>query len=87
MQPLPHRVYIHASQYKDRWVVQYLEADLRTSVGRMSRYSRIDQVREILKRADCATDQWSKFEEGLRCWSIGACYLDLTSEQYKKLKG
>ena len=41
-----------------------------TPVGRMYPYSRIDQVRTILKRADCASDQWSKFEEGLRCWGL-----------------
>jgi hypothetical protein len=86
-QPLPHRMYIHAHHYADHWTVQYLEADLKTPVGRMYNYSRIDLVRELLRSADCAPDQWAKFEEGLRCWGIGACYLDLTSEQYKKLKG
>jgi predicted RNase H-like nuclease len=86
MQPIPHRVYIHAHHYKDSWTVQYLEEDLKTPVGRMYCYSRIDQVREILKRADCLLEQWAKFEEGIRCWGIGACYLDLSSDQYKKLK-
>ena len=87
MQPVRHRVYIHAHKYADHWCVQYLEADLKTPIGRMYRYSRIDQVREILKRADCSLEEWGKFEEGLRCWHIGACYLGLTGEQYKKLKG
>ena len=41
-QPIPHRVYIHASHYCDRWFVQYLEQDLKTPIGRMYRYSRID---------------------------------------------
>jgi hypothetical protein len=43
-------------------------------------------VREILKHADCALDQWGKFEEGIRCWGIGACFLNLTQEQYSKIK-
>jgi len=85
MQPTV-RVYIHCHHYGDHWAVQYLQEDLKTPVGRMYRYSRIDQVREILKRADCALDQWGKFEEGIRCWGIGACFLNLTGEQYAKLK-
>jgi hypothetical protein len=86
MQPLPHRVYIHASQYKEHWTVQYLEQDLKTPVGRMYNYSRIDQVREILKRADCSPEQWAELEHGIRCWGIGACFLNLAGEQYAKLK-
>jgi hypothetical protein len=75
MQPLPHRVYIHCHHYADHWTVQWLEEDLKTPLGRMYRYSRVDQVREILKRADCSLEEWGKFEEGIRCWGIGACYL------------
>ena len=85
-QPIPHRVYIHTSHYGDRWFVQYLEADLKTPLGRMYTYSRIDQVRAILKRADCSMEQWGKFEEGLRCWGIGACFIELSHDQYRKLK-
>jgi len=44
------------------------------------------KVREILKRADSAPDEWAKFEEGLCCWNIGACYLDLNFDQDKKQK-
>lgn len=86
MQPARHRVYVHASHYKEHWTVQYLEADLKIPIGRMYNYSRIDLVREILRRADCAPDQWGKFEEGIRCWGIGTCFLDLSPEQFCKLK-
>ncbi|RSL15557.1 hypothetical protein EDE15_1048 [Edaphobacter aggregans] len=91
MQPVVrHRVYVHVThaphQYGEHFTVRYLEEDLKTPLGRMYRYTRIDQVREILKRADYAPEQWGKFEEGLRCRGVGACYLDLKSEQYKKLK-
>ena len=83
---LPHRVYIHASYFGERWFVQYLETDLKTPVGYLHAYKRIDQVMEILKRANCSRDQWRKFEEGIQGWGIGACYLDLTGEQYQTLK-
>jgi hypothetical protein len=45
------RVYLHALEVKDWWCVQYLEADLKTSVGRGYRYSHLDRVREVLTRA------------------------------------
>ena len=69
-----HRVYIHCHHYANHWTVLYLQEDLKTPVGRMYRYSRIDQVREILKRADCSLEEWAKFEEKIRCWGGGACY-------------
>lgn len=87
MNPLPHRVYIHASQFADRWFVQYLEGDLKSPIGRLYTYSSIDQVREILRRADCSLEEWGKFEEGIRCWKIGGCFVSLTSEQYNALRG
>jgi hypothetical protein len=80
------RIYLHALQVKDWWRVQYLEADLRTSVGRMYQYPRLDRVRDILTRANADGAANEEFESGIRKWGIGACFLTLTPEQYKKLK-
>ena len=89
--PPLHRIYLQATHsphhYGEHWTVQYLEDDLKTPIGRMYRYSHINQVRQILHRADCAPDQLAKFEEGLRCRGVGTCSLEITHEQYKKLKG
>jgi hypothetical protein len=81
------RVYLYCSNYAGYWYVQYLEAHLRTSLGpRRSRYTDLDRVREILRRADARTEAWEEFERRLRRWGIGACYLDLTDDQYAKLR-
>jgi hypothetical protein len=80
------RIYLHAHQVKDSWCVQYLEADLKTSVGRMYDYSSLDRVREILTRASADGEARETFESGIRRWGIGACFLTLTAEQYKKLR-
>jgi hypothetical protein len=80
------RIYLHALQVKDWWRVQYLEADLRTSVGRGYHYTDLDRVRDILRRANADAEAWEEFESGIRKWGIGACFLNLTEEQYRKLK-
>jgi hypothetical protein len=81
----PHRVYLHAS-HNHVWRVQFLEEDLRTGVGRMFTYSDLDSVRELLIRGNADTEAREEFENGIQRWNIGACYLTLTPEQYKKLK-
>jgi hypothetical protein len=78
-------VYLHTLQVKQFWVVQYLEADLKTPLGRMYHYTDLNFVRGILTRADADADAWEQFESGIRRWGIGSCYLKLTPEQYKKL--
>ncbi len=80
------RVYLHTSEYNGHWWVQYLEEDLRTSFCRRFRYSSVDPVREILRRVNADTETLENFEKGLRCWGIGACFINLTEEQYAKLK-
>jgi hypothetical protein len=82
----PHRVYIHTTRYKELWVVQYLEEDLKTPLGRMYHYPSLDTVRTILSRAGVDPQTREEFESGVRRWAIGACFLNLTGEQYQKLK-
>jgi hypothetical protein len=80
------RIYLHALQVKDWWRVGYLDADLKTSVGRVFHYSNLDRVRDILARANADAAVREEFESGIRKWGIGACFLTLTEGQYKKLK-
>jgi hypothetical protein len=79
-------VYLHTHCVKQFWVVQYLEADLKTPLGRMYRYTDLNFVRDILTRVHTDVEAWEKFESGIRRWGIGACFITLTPEQYKKLK-
>lgn len=80
-----HRVYIHCSRYKDFWWVQYLEPDLKTSVhNRIDRYTDFRSVEEILSRVRIEPEQKAKFDD--KRWGIQACFIDLTEEQYTKLK-
>lgn len=82
-----HRVYLHSSRYKNLWVVQYLEEDLRTPViRRMFHYSDIERVRAILRRANADEAAFKEFESGVRQWGIGATFISLTPSQYAKLK-
>lgn len=81
-----HRVYIHASKYREFWVTQYLEEDLRTPVGRFYHYESLDKVRKILDRAHAPAQERDEFEMGVRRWGIGACFIQLTDEQYANLK-
>jgi hypothetical protein len=71
---------------KGFWVVQYLEADLQTSIGRMFHYTDLDRVRELLNSGNVEAEERESFEGGIRRWGIGACFITLTPEQYKKLK-
>ena len=80
-----HRVYIHCHRYKDFWRVQYLEPDLRTSVRqRIDRYTDFKSIEEILGRVHVESEQRAEFDDDR--WGIRACFIDLTEEQYTKLK-
>jgi hypothetical protein len=52
----------------------------------MYQYSSLDRVRDILRRANADAEAREEFESGIRKWGIGACFLNLTEEQYRKLK-
>jgi hypothetical protein len=63
-------------------------ADARRYAGelRQQTYSTLDEIRELLRRFKVSVDQGEKFENGIRCWSIGACFVTLTPRQYLALK-
>jgi hypothetical protein len=80
------RVYLHSHQVRQFWVVQYLEADLRTPIGRMFHYAELERVRAILTRGSADAAAREEFESGIHKWGIGACFLALTLGQYEKLR-
>ena len=82
----PHRVHLHASNYSNFWFVQFLEEDLRTSFCGNLTYSTLDEIRELLRRLKVTVDQGEAFEEGIRRWSIGTCFVTLTTRQHVTLK-
>jgi hypothetical protein len=49
-------------------------------------YSTLDEIPELLRRFKVSVDQGEKFEDGIRRWSIGACFVTLTPRQYAPLK-
>jgi hypothetical protein len=80
------RIYLHSIQRGEFWRVGYLDANLKTSVGRVFHYPGLDRVRDILTRANADDAAREEFESGIRKWGIGACFLNLTDEQYRRLK-
>ncbi len=68
------------------WSVQFLELDLKTSVGRIRRFSSIHKVRELIARTptQLSAEARAKLEHDISN-GRGGIYLDLTREQYGKL--
>jgi hypothetical protein len=52
----------------------------------MFHYTDLDRVRELLNRGNVEAGERESFEHGIRAWGIGACFIALTPDQYKKLK-
>jgi hypothetical protein len=81
-----HRVYM---SFQDRygWHCQFLEADLKTSLPRHLHFTSADKIIELVERGGGFTDQESRImlnqaiEKGR-----GGVFLNLTQEQYAKLK-
>ncbi len=70
------------------WTVQFLEPDLKTSVGRIRKFASDDKIRELIARTPTRLDLAAK--EALEyAISTGRGGIDLlvTQEQYRKLRG
>jgi len=72
---------------RDGWSVQFLEPDLKTPVGRIRQLGSLDKVRELIARTPTHLDLAAKqaIEHAISV-GRGGIYLDLTAEQYQKLK-
>jgi hypothetical protein len=82
-----HRVLMNF-QFREKWTVHFLEADCQTPLwrGRYYDFESVDRVREILVRAAPPPETFEEFDRCVRSWSRGSVYLDLTAEQYGRLK-
>ncbi len=81
-----HRVYMYFMLARS-WSVQFLEMDLKTSVGRIRRFSSIHNVRELIARTptQLSAEAQAKLEHDISN-GRGGIYLDLTPEQYNGLR-
>ena len=69
------------------WSAHFIEADCRTLIGPQTRFYRIatvDGLRAFVIR--CNVEDLAKFEHSLRAWGRGSNYVNLTDEQYAKVK-
>jgi hypothetical protein len=72
----------------DGWACSFVEVDAKTPVGPIRQFGTADKVRELIARTPTRFDLAGKqaleyaFQNGR-----GGTYLELTAEQYRKLKG
>lgn len=69
------------------WVCEFLESDLRTRIGRTRRFSGSYKVRELIERTETkfGLEGEQAIDHGIAS-GLGGLYLDLSEEQYRKLK-
>jgi hypothetical protein len=81
-----HKVYM---TFFDRqgWCVQFLESDLKTPVGRIRTLGSVEKVRELIDRTPTPMNlETRNMVEHAISKGRGGIYLQLTGEQYLKLK-
>jgi hypothetical protein len=80
------RVYM-SFMHRDGWYCQFLEEDLKTSLPRKFTFQTPEKVEELIRRGGGMNDLASKqaVEHGLDM-GRGGVYLNLSQEQYSKLK-
>jgi len=73
--------------HNDGWVVQFLEPDMKTPVGRIRRLCDVSKVRELIDRTPTKLDLAAKqaLEQAISI-RRGGMFLELTGDQYRKLK-
>jgi hypothetical protein len=73
-------------QLYDGWVVHFIEADCRTTIGQRTRFISFateQDFRSFVFR--CNLEDMAIFEHSMRAWSRGSNHCNLTDEQYGKL--
>jgi hypothetical protein len=74
-------------QLLDDWVVHFIEADCRTTIGARTRYIHFATEEDFRAFVDrCNLEEPAAFEHSLQQWSRGSVFTSLTEEQYAKLK-
>jgi hypothetical protein len=82
-----HRVYMSYMQ-NGGWYCQFLEEDLKTSLPRKFTFAVSDKVIELVERAGGVknTEARQALEHGISM-GRGGLFLNLSEDQYSKLKG
>ena len=73
--------------HREYWWGHFIEADCRSLIGPKTRYYHFatdDGLRAFVIR--CKVEDLANFEHSLRAWGRGSNYVNLTDEQYAKLK-
>jgi hypothetical protein len=81
------RVLLNFQNYDNLWSVHFIEADCKTLIGSPTRYYHFatpDGLRAFVQR--CSPEDMDKFEHSMRAWGRGSNYVQLTDEQYRKLR-
>lgn len=74
--------------HRNGWSAHFLEADCQTPVGR-GRYfdfATLDELRAVLTRANAPPETLADFDHCIRAWGRGSVTLNLTAEQYARLR-
>jgi hypothetical protein len=80
------RVLLNFQQYQDLLSVHFIEADCKTVIGLYDRYyefATLDGLRSFVLR--CNPDM-PEFERSVRAWSRSSNFVNVTDEQYARLK-
>jgi hypothetical protein len=81
-----HRVYM-SFLFRQGWQVQFLEADLKTSLPRKLTFADPEKIRELARHGEAwGTSEARQMLEHAIATDKGGAYLKLTPEQYARLK-
>jgi hypothetical protein len=81
------RVLLNFQYYADVWSVHFIEADCKTLIGPRTRYydfATLEGLRAFVVR--CNPEDIAEFDRSVRAWSHGSNFVNLTDEQYAKVK-
>jgi hypothetical protein len=81
------RALMNFDHYKALWWIHFIEADCKTLIGAQTgsyHFATVDGLRSFVIR--CNVWDVAKFEHSVRAWGRGSEQVNLTDEQYAKLK-
>lgn len=73
---------------REGWQVRFCEADLKTPLPRTFTFTDPEKIRELARRGEAwgTSEARQMLEHGIET-GRGGCYLQLTREQYRALRG
>lgn len=83
------RVILNFQHYGGAWRVHFIEADCRTLIGSKTRFyhfSTLGSLRSFVTRCQPEDATLAEFDRSARAWGRGSEYVNLTLQQYGKLK-